>query len=185
MGKIRILTPLLLILLLSYTITITANIVAQAEHKKYESEKFGYFKIQSEFPFFDQPSSPVLPPTSGSGITSGSTDDLLSGLITPSNQSGSTTLSSQPKGNISRLLEQEFPPSAGEGLVFVVYESPTMVILYGDLLTFGLTYNQNLWKAAELLRNDYGYDIIDTLVSGIGSDANPERFYVILEKVKP
>jgi hypothetical protein len=67
----------------------------------------------------------------------------------------------------------------------VVYESPTMVVLYGDLLNFGLNYNQNLWKAAEPLRNDYGYDIIDTLVSGIGSDANPERFYVILAKAKP
>jgi hypothetical protein len=67
----------------------------------------------------------------------------------------------------------------------VVYESPTMIVLYGDLLNFGLNYNQNLWKAAEPLRTDYGYDIIDTLVSGIGSDANPERFYVILAKAKP
>ena len=138
-------------------------------------------------PSIDQPGALSLLPTPGNGNTLGSLEELLGGSLISSNQTESTSVSSEPKGNISRLIEQEFgrpeSPSVRFGLVFVIYESPTMVVLHGDALGPGAIENNiNLWKAVDLLRNDYGYNLDNVVVNGIGSSENPDRFYIIMTK---
>lgn len=124
--------------------------------------------------------SGLLPTVPGSNAP-GSTESLLAG-IGSSNQSQFTT-SEPPKGNISRMIDQEFMPTAMlEGLVFVNYESPTIVVLHGDALSTASNYNTNLWKAVDLLRNDHGYNLDKVLINGLGTDANPERFVIVMTK---
>jgi hypothetical protein len=57
-----------------------------------------------------------------------------------------------------------------------------MVVLQGNLLTFGSEYNSAFWKAIELLENEYGFNIDKFAVNGIGSSVNPDRFYVIMTR---
>jgi hypothetical protein len=84
-------------------------------------------------------------------------------LIDPgsANQSELTGLertSERPRGNISTLIEQQIPGTQQipEGFVYVLYESPTTVVLKGDSLTVVGEYNTNLWKAVDMLQNDHG-----------------------------
>jgi hypothetical protein len=42
--------------------------------------------------------------------------------------------------------------------------------------------NTKLWQAVESLKHQFGYKLDKVLVNGLGSEANPERFYVILTK---
>jgi hypothetical protein len=42
--------------------------------------------------------------------------------------------------------------------------------------------NTSFWKAVELLEHDFGYKLDKFAVNGLGSEANPERFYVVLTK---
>lgn len=81
------------------------------------------------------------------------------------------------------MIEQEFMSNAIiEGEVFVNYESPTTIVLHGDALSPALYYNTNLWKAVDLLRNDHGYKLNKVLINGLGTDANPERFVIVMTK---
>jgi hypothetical protein len=45
-----------------------------------------------------------------------------------------------------------------------------------------LVYEEGLLKAGEILKHDFGYKLDKFVVNGLGSEANPERFYVIMTK---
>lgn len=88
----------------------------------------------------------------------------------------------EPKGNITQTIANQFPSSALDGIVLVDYESPTMIVMEGDAITVGRMFNTNLWKAVDLLRNDYGYNLDKVVVNGLGTSANPDRFYIVMTK---
>ena len=67
--------------------------------------------------------------------------------------------------------------------VDVYYQSNETVVLKGYAETF-ITGKPNiyLWQAVDLLKHQFGYKLDKVLVNGLGSEANPERFYVIMTK---
>lgn len=67
--------------------------------------------------------------------------------------------------------------------VAVEYESPTTVMISGDLITENdLIFNSFLFQGMDLLKNQYGFKIQDVFTSGEGSKANPTRVYIMLTK---
>jgi hypothetical protein len=83
--------------------------------------------------------------------------NVIPNLNQSSTSTSITTEPETPKGNITRLIEQEFEGSGIRyGFVYVMYESPTIVVLKADALTPVVAeYNINLWKAVDLLRLIY------------------------------
>lgn len=126
---------------------------------------YRYNTIQSEFP---------------------SIESLLTdpGSTNQSELTGSERTSERPRGNISTLIEQQIPGTQQipEGFVYVLYESPTTVVLKGDSLTVLGEYNTNLWKAVDMLQNDHGYNLDKVVVNGLGTRDNPDRFYIVMTK---
>jgi hypothetical protein len=114
----------------------------------------------------------VFPLVVATSILSGNIFLVVSGQAAP----GQNTT-----GTFDQLFKDRF--KADYILSFsVVYESPKMVVLKGNLLTFASEYNTAFWKAIEVLENEYGFNIDKFAVNGIGSEINPERFYVIMTK---
>ena len=72
-----------------------------------------------------------------------------------------------------------------ESCISLVHESPTMVVLTGDLLisTSPALYSDNvsIWKAVNNIK-DSGYSITSVEVAGQGSQANPHKLYVVMSK---
>jgi len=71
----------------------------------------------------------------------------------------------------------------------IVYQSPTMVVLKGDLVSaspgtslFKTNYNNVFWHAIEILRQEFGFNLDKLLVNGFGSVINPERMYAVMIK---
>ena len=126
---------------------------------------YRYNTIQSEFP---------------------SIESLLTdpGSTNQSELTGLERTSERPRGNISTLIEQQIPGTQQipEGFVYVLYESPTTVVLKGDSLTIVGEYNTNLWKAVDMLQNDHGYNLDKVVVNGLGTRDNPDRFYIVMTK---
>jgi hypothetical protein len=84
---------------------------------------------------------------------------------TEAQSSNNTNQSTTTKTNFAEQISQQI--SSDESLVFVVYESPTTVILQGDnekIITGGSGFNDLLWRAVDLLK-DKGFTIdkIDSL----------------------
>ena len=106
---------------------------------------------------------------------------------------------SQPQpGNLSKMIEDKFvtvmPPSEGymqftnKSQVDVVYESPTTIMLSGELLstispesTTGF-FNSGIWAAMDLLKNEYGFKVQQVMTSGMGSVGNPTNVYILMTK---
>ena len=73
-----------------------------------------------------------------------------------------------------------------------MYESANTVILQGDLITneqavdqrLGPTGQSNidLWAAMDLLKNQYGFKILQVMTSGVGSVGNPTTVYILMTK---
>ena len=114
----------------------------------------------------------------------------------------STPTSQRSSENITALVEgiaglQRSEGETGEfigsalrlGLVEVVYESPTIVVLKANALTSEAAFdisaarnNVNLWIIIDLLRNDLGYNLDKLVVNGLGTGDNQDRFYVVMTK---
>jgi len=69
--------------------------------------------------------------------------------------------------------------------VTVVYESPTTLVLVGDLLVvqFGGGYGGNpfIWQAVDGFKAQ-GYTLNSVLLSGQGSQGNPHEWYIVMSK---
>ena len=61
--------------------------------------------------------------------------------------------------------------------VIVIYESPRMLVLFGNLQD-----NADLWEAADFLQNEHRFDLTDIIKEGEGSKGDPGRVYLIMEK---
>jgi hypothetical protein len=114
-------------------------------------------------------------------------------------QTVNAQVQSQPQpGNLSKMIEDKFvtvmPPSEGymqftnKSQVDVVYESPTTIMLSGELLstispesTTGF-FNSGIWAAMDLLKNDYGFKVQQVMTSGVGSVGNPTNVYILMTK---
>lgn len=70
--------------------------------------------------------------------------------------------------------------------IFVEYESPTTIVLSGDLIvTNGALlgeFNSILWSAMDHLINQYGFKLQQVLTSGIGTQGNPTVAYILMTK---
>jgi hypothetical protein len=66
-------------------------------------------------------------------------------------------------------------------MVHVLYESPKKIILGGYLIEAG-DFNSDLWQARDLLKNQYGFKMDQVITSGIGTEANPTKVYVVMTK---
>jgi hypothetical protein len=66
-------------------------------------------------------------------------------------------------------------------LVHVLYESPKKIILGGYLIEAG-DFNSEFWQARDLLKNQYGFKMDQVITSGIGTEANPTKVYVVMTK---
>ena len=67
--------------------------------------------------------------------------------------------------------------------VTVEYETKSLVVLRGDEETFS-NLNQDfspLWRAVDFVKSK-GYTVGEITTSGIGSEGNPTRMYVIMTK---
>jgi hypothetical protein len=65
--------------------------------------------------------------------------------------------------------------------VDVRYESPSSIVIGGDLIFFGV-FNTDLWKAMDLLKNQYGFNVEHVMTSGVGSVGNPTNIYILMTK---
>jgi hypothetical protein len=69
--------------------------------------------------------------------------------------------------------------------VTVVYESPTTLVLVGDLLVvqFGGGYGGNpfIWQAVDGFKAQ-GYTLHSVLLSGQGTQVNPHEWYIVMSK---
>ena len=62
-------------------------------------------------------------------------------------------------------------------LVLVDYDGNNRIVL-----TFYETESRYGWEAIDLLEDDYGYKLDSILSSGLGSVANPTRFFAVMSK---
>lgn len=63
---------------------------------------------------------------------------------------GAQTTLGQPLGGQSPLKNQT---------VYVRYESPTTLVIKGDLIRSGGEFNSDLWEAQDMLKNQYGFKL--------------------------
>jgi hypothetical protein len=68
--------------------------------------------------------------------------------------------------------------------VSVEYESPTSILISGELITDepDLIFNTFLFQGMDLLKNQYGFKIQDVFTSGEGNKANPTKVFILLTK---
>lgn len=110
-------------------------------------------------------------------------------------------------GNLSKIIEDKFTKESGAGyhnppelVLFVhpVYESPTTILIQGDLivekevvvnptgaasvLQKQNVLNTDLWSAMDLLKDQYGFKIQQIMTSGVGSEGNPTTVYILMTK---
>jgi len=71
----------------------------------------------------------------------------------------------------------------------IIYQSPMMVVLKGDLVSsspgtslFKTNYNKVFWHGIEILRQEFGFTLDKLVVNGFGSVINPERMYAVMVK---
>ena len=87
-----------------------------------------------------------------------------------------------PNSTLASIGIVSAPSSTFYGSVSVRYQGNQTIVLYGEALTTIRTPNKVFWQAVELLEHDFGYKLDKVVVNGLGSEANPERFYVIMTK---
>lgn len=83
-----------------------------------------------------------------------------------------------PKSQLSNELSFEVPAT-----VYVKYESPSTVMISGDLINSQFSrFNSDLWEAMDLLKNQYGFKLQNVMTSGAGSVGNPTTVYILMTK---
>lgn len=126
-------------------------------------------------------------------IISVSTTASIIGIInTAFGQSNSSSIEEQLK-TANQQLNTHFEDVLRQRLgadyatdIQIVYESPTMVVVTGDVIAAGggplLNFDHVFWQGIEIFKKDYGFTLDKFAVNGLGSEVNPERFYAILVK---
>ncbi|MFI5424513.1 MAG: hypothetical protein ACHQXG_06965 [Nitrososphaerales archaeon] len=73
--------------------------------------------------------------------------------------------------------------------LIIIYQSPIMVVLKGDLVSaspgssyFKTNYNDVFWHGIEILHQEFGFALDKLVVNGFGSVINPERMYAVMIK---
>ena len=73
--------------------------------------------------------------------------------------------------------------------LIIIYQSPMMVVLKGDLVSaspgssyFKTNYNDVFWHGIEILHQEFGFALDKLVVNGFGSVINPERMYAVMIK---
>ena len=73
--------------------------------------------------------------------------------------------------------------------LIIIYQSPMMVVLKGDLVSaspgpslFKTNYNNVFWHGIEILRQEFGFTLDKLVVNGFGSVIKPERMYAVMVK---
>ena len=73
--------------------------------------------------------------------------------------------------------------------LIIIYQSPMMVVLKGDLVSsspgtslFKSNYNNVFWHGIEILHQEFGFALDKLVVNGFGSVINPERMYAVMVK---
>lgn len=94
--------------------------------------------------------------------------------------------------NFTKMFEEKYPDnstterrlSGGYQTVYVKYESPTTILIWGDLikLNFDISPNTDLWKAMDMLKNQYGFKLQEIITNGEGTEANPTSVYILMTK---
>ena len=93
------------------------------------------------------------------------------------------SVNAQQTTNLTDIIKTKFPqtiPQSPEP-VQVPYESPTTILIGGDLI-YGFGYNSALWEAMDLLKNQYGFKVQSVMTSGVGSQGNPTVVYILITK---
>jgi len=101
-------------------------------------------------------------------------------------------------GNLTNIIQQKFTrnitgPTSGlnwedVNLVRVVYESPTTILITGDLiqqLSVGgqdSIFNNGIWEAMDLLKNQYGFKLQNVMTTGAGTVDNPTVVYILMTR---
>jgi len=128
----------------------------------------------------------------------------LFGLLAPSDlQSSSgqdTNMTKVNSGiNFTKLLQDKYTKAqtnpdvaklfgneSGTALfqsVMVRYESPNTILINGPLINeFDRKFNQDVWEAMDMLKNQYGFKLQNVVTSGVGSEGNPTSVYILLTK---
>jgi hypothetical protein len=101
----------------------------------------------------------------------------------------------QQPGNLTKMIEEKYTTNMKKAVGFegfkyytitsvkVNYESPTTILVSGDLIERNLgQFNSDLWQATDLLKNQYGFKIQQVMTSGVGSVANPTIVYILMIK---
>jgi hypothetical protein len=88
-------------------------------------------------------------------------------------QSTSLTDTTNANLNFTRMFQEKYPDKGaqttlGQALggqsplnqtVYVRYESPTTLVIKGDLIRPGGEFNSDLWEAQDMLKNQYGFKL--------------------------
>ena len=89
---------------------------------------------------------------------------------------------------MTSIIAQQFPEKVDPSVsmsaispVAVRYESPNSVVIGGDLIFNGF-FNTDLWKAMDLLKDQYGFKVQQVITSGVGSVGNPTTVYILMTK---
>jgi hypothetical protein len=131
--------------------------------------------------------------------TTTTTPEEESTITAPNNTTGNTTTTPAPiqlvtpsaaaqqiiNNTQAECVQAQFSPRR---CVILVYESPTTVVLNGDVLIFGGSAesigrypNPFLWRAIDGFKAQ-GYTITTIEMSGVGNKSNPNEFHVIMSK---
>lgn len=102
----------------------------------------------------------------------------------------------QKTPSVTEAIEQNYRKeityqSIVENVTYVgtMYESPTTVVIYGDLIVPEgreqekiSVPNRYLWQAMDLVKDKFGYHLQQLITSGQGSVANPTTIYLLMVK---
>jgi len=90
--------------------------------------------------------------------------------------------------HFENIFQQRLGSNYSANLI-IIYQSPMMVVLKGDLVSaspgssyFKTNYNDVFWHGIEILHQEFGFALDKLVVNGFGSVINPERMYAVMIK---
>jgi hypothetical protein len=100
---------------------------------------------------------------------------------------GQTTTTATQIVNFTQLFKQKFVSYLGAPPVWIVYQSPTTVILAGHAkilnTKIALVNNQQLWQAVDIVK-EHGFAVDSVVASGLSTINNPLIYHIILSHNK-
>ena len=84
---------------------------------------------------------------------------------------------------VEKQLQRDNAAFTNDLQVVVEYESPTTIVISGQLITEkDLIFNTFLFQAMDLLKNQYGFKLQQVFTSGQGSEGIPTTVYILMTK---